>query len=57
MDNPDRRTLNRITEIMNNSITGWERKGMRNFNKLGKQKTYVREMEYIEPYEDETPFT
>ncbi|MBS4982486.1 MAG: hypothetical protein KHZ72_14450, partial [Lachnospiraceae bacterium] len=57
VDNPDRRMLNKITEIMNNSIHGWERKGMRNFNGLGKQKTYVRTTEYIEPYEEETPFS
>ena len=27
VENPDRRTINRIMDIMNNSISGWERKG------------------------------
>ena len=42
---------------MNNSISGWERKGTHRFAEFGKQKAYVRTSEYIEHYEGELPFT
>ena len=57
VDNPDRRLLNQITEIMNNSITGWKRSGTHRFPGIGQQKCYIKTREFIEPYEEETPFT
>ena len=57
VDNPDRKTLNRITEIMNNSVIGWKRDGTHRFQGIGKQKCYARTQEFVEPYEDKTPFT
>lgn len=57
VDNPDRRLLNQITKIMNNSIEGWERSGTHRFPVLGKQKCYVKTQEFTEAYPGEVPFT
>lgn len=57
VDNPDAGLIRRITEIMNNSIKGWVRRGTHRFPGIGKQKCYVRTQDFIEPYEDATPFT
>lgn len=56
IDNPDRRLLNQITEVMNNSIEGWERKGMHRFPGLGRQKCYIKTREFTEVYQEELPF-
>lgn len=40
---PDRKMLNRISDVMNNSVSGWEKKGMRTFKPpYARQKCYVR---------------
>lgn len=57
VDNPDRRLLNQITEIMNNSIEGWERSGTHRFPVLGKQKCYKKTQDFTEAYQEELPFT
>lgn len=55
-DKPDRRMLNRITDIMNNAISGWERNGTHRFTGLGKQKCYIRTVQFAECDPSETPF-
>lgn len=56
VDNPDRRLLNQITEIMNNSIEGWERSGTHRFPGLGRQKCYIKTQDFTEAYQEEVPF-
>ena len=56
VDDPDQRLIKQIANIMNNSITGWKRKGWHRFPKLGRQKCYVKTRDFTEAYQEEIPF-
>lgn len=57
IDNPDRRLMNQIADIMNNSIKGWERKGTHRFKGLGQQKCYIRKDDFLDGEDMKLPFT
>lgn len=56
VDDPDRRLLNQITDIMNNSIEGWKREGKKSFPGMGRQRCYVKTRDFTEAYQEEIPF-
>lgn len=60
VENPDRKFLNSITSIMENSINGWERDGTHRFTapgkKYGKQKCYIKSKDFSRCFDDEIPF-
>lgn len=64
-EKPDRRTINRIAEIMYNSISGWKKGTTHRFPGYGKQKCYkrvrsndgFRYLEQDEAIQESLPFT
>ncbi len=56
IENPDRKTLNNITDIMNNKIVGWKKEGTHRFKGIGQQKCYVRIQDFTNAEDLEIPF-
>lgn len=64
-EKPDRKMINRIAEIMNNSIAGWKKGTTHRFPEYGKQNCYERErdgdgfhyLEHDESIQEDLPFT
>lgn len=57
-DNPERKFVNRIQDIIVNSINGWERRGTHRFKEYGKQKCYARKRlsDFVECENMKLPF-
>lgn len=57
IDNPDKKLIREVNQIMNNCVEGWLRGTTHRFDKLGKQRCYMRNPEFILIDEQETnPF-
>lgn len=54
-DNPDKKTTQTISSIMNHKIKGWKKHGKHTFPIVGRQRSYVRESEFGE-CDESVPF-
>ena len=56
VDEPDRKFLSRIAAVMTNDIKGWIKSGKSTFKPFGRQRCYVKNVDFEDYQEQELPF-